>query len=71
MGREVKLVGYEDNQATTKIVISGKIKAMCHVERTHGVELSFLTEQLKAGAFTLEDCHDTRVIFSRSTSPIR
>ena len=61
MGREVKLVCYEDNQATAKIVRSGKFKAMRHVKRTHGVQLSFLSEQLKAGTFTLEDCH-TRVM---------
>jgi len=57
LGRPVELVAYEDNQATAKIVQSGKYAAMRHVKRTHGVQLSFLTEQLKAGAYDLKDCH--------------
>jgi hypothetical protein len=57
LGRPVTLVAYEDNQATAKIVRSGKYAAMRHVKRTHGVQLSFLTEQLRAGSYELEDCH--------------
>ena len=57
--REVKLKVYEDNQATAKIVRSGKFKALRHVKRCHGVKLSFLTEQLQAKTFDLQDCNTT------------
>ena len=57
--REVELKVYEDNQATAKIVRSGKFKALRHVKRCHGVKLSFLTEQLRAKTFNLLDCNTT------------
>ena len=53
----VKMVVYEDNQATAKIVKSGKFRAMAHVTRVHGVSLSFIHEQYRKGLFALEDCH--------------
>ena len=47
LGRPLQLVVYEDNQATARIVTTGKYTAMRHVKRTHGVQLSSLTELLK------------------------
>ena len=57
LGRPVQLVVYEDNQATARIVETGKYTAMRHVKRTHGVQLSFLTDLLKRKVYVLKDCH--------------
>ena len=57
LGGPVTLVAYEDNQATGKVVRSGKYKALRHVGRCHGVQLSFLTETLIKGLYRLDDCH--------------
>ena len=48
---------FEDNQATAKIVRSGKFEKLRLVDITHGVQLCFLTEQLRAGRYMLKDCH--------------
>ena len=57
MGKKVVLRIYEDNEATQKIIASGKFKAMSHVNRTHGISLSFSHDCHKKGLFTLRDCH--------------
>ena len=53
----VKMVVYEDNQATARIVKSGKFRTMAHVKRVHGVQLSLLHELHKRKVYSLEDCH--------------
>ena len=55
--KKVLPIVYEDNQATAKIIRSGKFEKLRHVDRTHGVQLSFITEQLRAGRYELKDCH--------------
>ena len=55
--KKVLPIVYEDNQATAKIIRSGKFEKLRHVDRTHGVQLSFSTEQLRAGRYELKDCH--------------
>ena len=58
LGRKVELVIFEDNQATKTIVSTGKYaKAMGHVPRCHGVQLTTVTERLRDGTCTIEDCH--------------
>jgi len=58
LGRKVKLVIYEDNQATATIAKTGMFyKSMGHVKRCHGVQLQTITERLRDETFTLEDCH--------------
>ena len=58
LGRKVEMVIFEDNQATKTIVSTGKFaKAMGHVKRCHGVQLMTVTERLKDGTCTIEDCH--------------
>ena len=54
--KKVLPIVYEDNQATAKIIRSGKFEKLRHVDRTHGVQLSFITEQLRAGRYELKDC---------------
>lgn len=60
-GEKMKMVVYEDNQATACIVKSGKFLTMAHVKRVHGVQLSLLHELYKREVFLLKDCH-TRVM---------
>ena len=48
---------YEDNQSIAKVIRSGKFVQLRHVDRTHGVQLSFLTEQPRANVFDLKDGH--------------
>ena len=55
--RKVKMIVYEDNQATSKIIRSGKFPKLGHVHRCHGVQLSLLTQELNKDTFVLEDCH--------------
>ena len=55
--KKVMPIVYEDNQATAKIIRSGKFEKLRHVDRTHGVQLSFVTEQLRAGRYEIKDCH--------------
>ena len=57
--RPMVLKVYEDNQATARIVQSGKFQVMRHVKRTHGVQLSLLHDLVKRGTFILEDCDTT------------
>ena len=57
LGRPVKLIMYEDNQACAKIIQSGKFDKMRHVSRAHGVRLSFMHDCFKRGIFELKDCN--------------
>ena len=59
MGRKKVIpVVLEDNEATQKIVRSGKVdKAMGHVGRTHEIQIPWTADQFKAGNFVLRDCH--------------
>ena len=46
-GRKTQIKCYEDNEATQKILKNGKFeKALGHVNRTHGITLSWLTDVL-------------------------
>ena len=56
--QKVVPVVFEDNEATQKIVRSGKVdKAMGHVGRTHEIQVPWTADQFKAGNFVLRDCH--------------
>ena len=46
----------EDNESCACIIRTGKIKNIAHVGRTHGVDLAFLTERLKAKDFEIGIC---------------
>ena len=55
---QLKVVFYEDNEATQKLIKSGKFeKALGHVLRTHGISLSFSHDCYKKGLFDIKDCH--------------
>ena len=50
LGREPQLTMYEDNQATTRITQTGKYPKLRHVQRVHGVNISWLHDLLKKRA---------------------
>ena len=52
---------FEDNQATAKIIISGRAPKLRHVQRMHNVSVSWLTDALDKGVFTIADCHTKRM----------
>ena len=57
LGREPRLRVWEDNEATIKIVRSGRFPTMRHVKRVHGVSICSLHDSLHKEIFSLEDCH--------------
>ena len=57
LGRKVRLVVMEDNQAASRIVKSGKSQELRHVHRVHGISICSLHEWHERGFFVLEDCH--------------
>ena len=55
--QNLQLVVYEDNQATGRIVQTGRFQEFRHVKKTHGIQLSWLTDMLRRGTYKLVDCH--------------
>ena len=56
--KKVVPIVFEDNEATQKIVKTGKVeKALGHIGRTHEIQVPWTCDQLKAGNFALVDCH--------------
>ena len=44
----------EDNEAAIKVMNSGKNPTMRHMQRTHGLDLAWLTEQFQKGDYRIE-----------------
>ena len=57
LGRTPELILYEDNQATLRIVNTGKPQELRHVSRTHGISISALYGGKEQGIFVPCDCH--------------
>ena len=56
--KKVVPIVFEDNEATQKIVKTGKVeKAMGHIGRTHEIQVPWTCDMLKAGHYKLVDCH--------------
>jgi hypothetical protein len=55
-GTRLKAKFREDNEAAIKIFKSGKNPTMRHMQRTHGICLSWLCEQFNKGEFDLSYC---------------
>ena len=58
--RTPELRVYEDNQATLRILQTGKFPKLQHIGRTHGVSVSWLHDVLTKGHFKLQDVHTKR-----------
>ena len=55
-GNKIVAVLYEDNQATAQIIKTAKFRTLAHVPRTHGIQVSFLSDHWTKGTFELRDC---------------
>ena len=54
--REIRCLFLEDNQATLRIITTGKTQALRHVFRTHRVNVHFLTEACQEQPIDLGAC---------------
>ena len=74
MGRKPTMYLFEDNQATMKIIQTGKYPTLRHVRRMHGVSISWLHDAHVAEHFTLWDCatdYQSADIFTKHFTDIR
>ena len=55
--RKVKLNFFEDNQATARIMETGKAPTLRHIQRTHQVNIAWLSDVIKTQkSINLCDC---------------
>ena len=52
---------YEDNQAAAEIIQSGKFPTLRHVQRTHGIKVTWLADEIAKQTFLVVDCHTNRM----------
>ena len=82
LGRNIPLIILEDNQATIKIVRKGFSAKLCHVARTHKIDLSSIKDVLdhgKTGPNTngpvhVEYCHtnfQVADVFTKALPPLK
>ncbi len=57
LGRVPRMHLFEDNQATSTIIRSGKYPTLRHVHKMHGVSISWLHDAFVKEVFHLVDCH--------------
>ena len=60
LGRMPKMTLWEDNQACSAMIKSGKFPTLRHVKRMHGVSITWLHDAYKNKIFQLGDCHTER-----------
>jgi hypothetical protein len=56
LGRKLKIKLMEDNQAASRVVITGKNPSMRHMSRTQRIDISWLNERYSDGDFEFIDC---------------
>ena len=56
LGRKPAVYLFEDNQATLRIIQTGKYPTLRHVRRMHGVSISWLHDAYNAGHYLPWDC---------------
>eukprot|EP00971_Amphidinium_carterae_P182499 3621816-Amphidinium_carterae.1 len=56
MGKNIRIVFEEDNEATISILKSGKNPTMRHLGRTHRVSVAWLHEVFLSGNMVLNKC---------------
>ena len=65
---------FEDNQATSRIISTGKYPTLRHVRRMHGVSISWLHDAYQKGVFQLFDCttdYEAADIFTKHFTDVR
>ena len=58
--KDVPLELYEDNQSTSQMMELGKFPTLRHVQRTHGINTTWLSDCLKRTFFCVKGCHTDR-----------
>ena len=74
MGRKPVVYLFEDNQATLRIIQSGKYPTLRHVRRMHGVSISWLHDAYLAKHYLPWDCatdYQAADIFTKHFTDIR
>ena len=74
MGRKPDVYLFEDNQATLRIIQTGKYPTLRHVRRMHGVSISWLHDAFNAGHFKVFDCdtnYQAADIFTKHFTDVR
>ena len=56
LGRPWSLQVYQDNQATARIMSTGRAPTLRHIKRTHSVSNAWLHERVIGPDITLHDC---------------
>ena len=54
--RPLALEVYQDNQATARIMTTGRAPTLRHIKRTHGVSVAWLHERVSGPDINLHDC---------------
>ena len=57
LGRDLSIDLYQDNQATARIIATGKAPTLRHVHRVHQVCVAWLHERVAQHDIHLKDCH--------------
>ena len=60
LGRTPIIMLYEDSQATSRIIQTGKYPKLRHVQRLHGVNISWLNDLYQKGLYKIHDTHTKR-----------
>ncbi len=74
LGRTPDMYLFEDNQATSRIVSTGKYPTLRHVRRMHGVSISWLHDAYQKGVFQFFDCtteYEAADIFTKHFTDVR
>ena len=56
LSRPLQLEVYQDNQATARIMSTGRVPTLRHCKRTHCVSVAWLHERFLGDDITLNDC---------------
>ena len=65
---------FDDKQATSRIISTGKYPTLGHMRRMHGVCISWLHDAYKQGVFQLFDCtteYEAADIFTKHFTDVR
>jgi len=69
LGRKMKIIFREDNEATIKIIEKGYSPALRRMNRTHKVNIAWVSETMRGGHFTIvyvKSCRQAADIFTKA-----
>ncbi len=59
LGRKLRLDLHQDNQATARMMLTGRAPALSNIRRTHGVSIAWVNERAVSDDVELHDCMST------------